>query len=91
MNSDLIYGSGDKLLQKLHALFLGIVITDASDEIHDSRISIEFPEMTFKDYARIMMKEKLAGLSISIRLAAEIPGKAHNALIELITEKKSLN
>ena len=64
---DLIYGGMD-FIDELKELFPTAKIEDASDEIHDRRLSIEM-EIETVEYQRIIILNGFYDLSIGVQLA----------------------
>jgi len=66
MISDLIYG-GDEYLDEIKGLFPTAKIEDASDEVHEGRISIDV-EMEDEEYFRTIILNGFGEMSISAQM-----------------------
>lgn len=81
--NDLIYG-GTVYRDELEKLFPGCKITDASDEIHEDRISLEI-EMDRMEYMRIICLNGFFDASFAFCVWCRAPGNKiefHNKLAE---------
>jgi hypothetical protein len=68
---DLIYG-GNEYKEELKALFPNAKFEDASDEVHEDRISIEIDDNVFdeKDYWKKICLNGFLELSLGVKMAA---------------------
>jgi hypothetical protein len=78
----------DEARSEFEKLFPAAKFEDASDDIHESRFSVEIPDLPMDDYFKELLKHGLHNISFLFGMAAAVEGRGQDALKRAIAGLK---